>query len=390
MLQPIESNVNGLITYPTIYALDNNSRVRVWYAQLQISTEIVYIRNVSGLEGGKLVESGWKQMEIKNVGRSNETCAEQQGRSEIQSLYKKQLAQGGYHESKETINQSTYTAPMLAQKYGDVASKVINFNDLMWSQPKLDGHRCVASEAGLFTRKGKPFKSVPHIYQLLWPVFQKFPGIILDGELYNHKLKDDFNQISSLVRKSKPDQSDLEKTDKLIQYHIYDVVAPKLTQQQRFDLLDQVFAIVADPAIVAVNTQNVCDQETLDQLYATYLEDGYEGQMVRLNDLYKIDQRPNCLIKRKEFIDEEGLILDIIEGEGNWAGAAKSLTIRLKDGIECSSGIRGNFEAAVKLLAEKDKYLQGNGYATIRYFNRTPSGKPRFPVAVDLMIGNEK
>ncbi len=35
--------------------------------------------------------------------------------------------------------------------------------DSGWSQPKLDGIRCVVDKNGMWTRAGKPITSCPHI-----------------------------------------------------------------------------------------------------------------------------------------------------------------------------------------------------------------------------------
>ena len=45
----------------------------------------------------------------------------------------------------------------------------------------------------------------------LAPFFEKHPGAILDGEFYNHEFKNDFNEIVSLVKKSKPSEQDVAK-----------------------------------------------------------------------------------------------------------------------------------------------------------------------------------
>ena len=120
----------------------------------------------------------------------------------------------------------------------------------------------------------------------------------------------------------------------------------------------------------------------MDKVYAEYMATGYEGQMIRIANSKYENKRTKNLIKRKEFVDSEFPILDIIEGDGNWAGYAKSVLLRLEDGSTCSSGIRGNFEYLKKLLEIKDEFLDGE--ATVRYQNRTPDGKLRFPIVTAI------
>jgi len=69
-------------------------------------------------------------------------------------------------------------------------------------QPKLDGVRCILNAGELTTRAGKPIVSCPHLAKEYY---------LLDGELYNHELKEDFNKIISLVRKTKPTKEDIEE-----------------------------------------------------------------------------------------------------------------------------------------------------------------------------------
>ena len=86
--------------------------------------------------------------------------------------------------------------PMLAYPVSD---KPINYDDKIFMQPKLDGVRCVIqydnSEVKAYSRTGKEWKNIDHILFNLKPWFQLNPDIILDGELYNHSLKDNFEKI---------------------------------------------------------------------------------------------------------------------------------------------------------------------------------------------------
>ena len=95
--------------------------------------------------------------------------------------------------------------PMLAHKF-DI--KRVDYSEPVYIQPKLDGVRCLFTKDGAFSRTGKQFMNVAHIHAELIPFFQQQPDVVLDGELYNHKLKNDFEKIISLVRKQKPTADD--------------------------------------------------------------------------------------------------------------------------------------------------------------------------------------
>ena len=95
--------------------------------------------------------------------------------------------------------------PMLAYP---VSAKPIDYsNGDINIQPKLDGVRCViqynldTARVTAYSRTGKEWKNIEHILEELYPFFMEYPNVILDGELYNHDLKNDFEKIISLVRK---------------------------------------------------------------------------------------------------------------------------------------------------------------------------------------------
>ena len=114
---------------------------------------------------------------------------------------------------------------MLAHKFDE---KRVDFNQPTYIQPKLDGVRCLFTKDGAFSRAGNQFMNVEHIEYDLKPVFNRYPNLILDGELYNHGLKDDFNKIISLVKKKKPTKDDRIEAEQLVQYHMYDVASMKI------------------------------------------------------------------------------------------------------------------------------------------------------------------
>ena len=253
------------------------------------------------------------------------------------------------------------------------------------SQPKLDGIRCIARKDGLYTRAGKKITTCDHIYFELQAFFVEFPDAILDGELYNHELKDDFNKITSLVRKVKPTPEEAAECQKLVEYHVYDCpfwgrgLAEDTISRIKF-IEDQEF----ESPVVTVETSICEDQEQLDALYSQYTEDGYEGQMIRNNAAYE-NKRSKNLLKRKEFITEEFDVVEVLEGSGNWAGYAKHFV--LTDGTETfKSGVRGN-QATLKALLEQEEKPT---WVTCRFFERSVDNIPRFPVVIDWGVGNRE
>jgi DNA ligase-1 len=359
---------------PILYKRDSKGKVRQWQMQVGHSDTEGATRTISGLTDGKKVTSEWNLCEAKNVGKKNGTTVFTQAIAEMEAEVTIR-SERGYFADINKIDELHFTKPMLAKKYED---ETITFP--VFSQPKLDGIRCIAREDGLWSRQGKRIVSVPHIEDALRPIFDSLPDLVLDGELYADSLADDFNEITSLVRKEKNVDPDAAKK---IFYHIYDCVDPAETQV-RLDAVKSLFIEWPKLSEVAkmVPTDSAENQEKLDSYYSEYIAAGYEGQMIRIIGKPYENKRSKFLLKRKEFETEEVEVLEVVEGLGNWSGMVKSFRCKLPDGTEFSSGVRGTQEKMTNLL-----YSKKPDWATVRYFNLTPDGVPRFPVVVDWGYG---
>lgn len=370
-----------VLTSETLYKLDSKGKVRVWYAETGTDGTRWGLRSIAGLEDGKKVTSEWTFVEQKNVGRSNETSLEEQATIEMQSEVQKKKDRG-YFSDLKNINTFDKFKPMLAEKFEDVE---VNFAaGGVYSQPKLDGIRCIARKDGLWTRSGKEIVAVPHIWESLQPFFENHPNMILDGELYNHELKDDFNSITSMVRKTKPKSEDLVKSKELVQYHVYDVIVvdePELEFRKR-ELLR--YEALVD-YIRIVPTMHVPTRAGLDSLYEGYLEHGYEGQMVRIDRPYE-NKRTKNLLKRKEFLTDEFEVVEVLEGQGNWQGCVKHFVLRLNSEKTFQAGVRGDMDTLRVMWKNQEK----PDWVTLRYFTPTPDGVPRFPVVIDWGKGKRE
>jgi DNA ligase-1 len=118
----------------------------------------------------------------------------------------------------------------------------------------------------------------------------------------------------------------------------------------------------------------------IERLYGEYVDDGYEGQMIRVNKPYE-NKRSKFLLKHKTFQDQEFKILDIVEGEGNRTGTAGYMVFEIA-GQRFKSNIKGEFEHLQRILQERDLLIGKT--ATIKYFNLTPAGIPRFPYVTKI------
>ena len=259
----------------------------------------------------------------------------------------------------------------------------------------MDGIRCLLrledGELVARTRNGKIIDCVEHIKVDLVSVFDKYPNLVLDGELYNHELKENFKKITSLVRKKRPtdpkklqefQEVALRESEDLIEYWVYDMHCPKNKKfSERYEFLDRCLSGFF-PSIVLVETYLLETSEKVDEVYSLYMDSGYEGQMLRKDQPYET-RRSKSLLKRKDFQDNEYLVVDVMEGVGNRKGTAGNLVVKCLDtGKTFHSNIKANFTKLTEILNNKDDFV--GKLVTIQYFNLTPDGIPRFPFAIEF------
>jgi ATP-dependent DNA ligase len=364
------------MTLPTLFARTSTGAVQQWTIQVEGSA----YRTVHGQVDGKLQTTEWMICFPKNQNRSNATTAEEQALKEASSIWQKKK-DSGYFENVSDIDIELFTEPMLADPFNK-REKDIKYP--VYSQPKLDGIRCIARPDGLWTRKGKRHLGVPHIEEALKSFFQTGTSLLLDGELYCDKFSDDFNAICSIVRKEKLSDEDIIKSRENLQFWVYDVIEPQpfTRRNARLAMLEST-TFAANPYIKFVQSNLCFDREQLDDQYATYLEQGYEGQIIRdCSGLYE-HKRTKNLLKRKEFMTEEFEILDILEGEGNKTGIASSALFKTVEGKFFNSNIKGNRAFCKDLWVNRERYIGQMG--TVQFFGYTPGESiPRFPYLIEV------
>lgn len=364
------------LKHPTLYNIDSKGKVREWRMEVKGDQ----YRTISGAQGGKQVTTEWTTAVAKNVGSSNEKTPEEQAVLEVESQYKKKL-KGKYHETMDTIKQGAHIFEVMLANKWEKQKNEVDYGTNVYVQPKLDGIRCVLTKDGAMSRTGTPIVSIPHIIEMFKPVFAKYPNAVFDGELYNHLLKDNFSEIVSIIRQVKPDASDLVKSAKLAQYHVYDFPTDiKAKFSERYAELVRVHdEFKLGEAFQLVPTIQVNNEEGVDDAYGEYLAAGYEGGIIRLNKEY-ITRRSNYLLKRKDFDDAEFTIIRIEEGRGNWAGVAKRVVFRNDlTNAEVGAGMKGSKDYAAHVLKNASSYI--GKQATIQFFGRSQDKIPRFPIA---------
>lgn len=368
---------NNYKQYPPLYKIDSKGKLRIWFIETDV--DLGY-RVTAGLYDGKRVVNAFKEVKPKNVGRANETSVSEQIEKEVAALYDNQTRVEGYWPNIEDAGKGkSYFAPMLADKYVKITPKKI-----VASQPKFDGFRCIVYEDRIHSREGEPFYSVPHIQEQLSDLTKAYPNLRFDGELYNHDLKDDFAKIQSLLtRQVGLTEEHYAETLRLVQYHVYDlfdVDRPWLKFKERNALLQELLKTSDRPNIIPVETVYCEGHDAVVKEYVRLIAEGYEGQMVREPDTpYEVDKRSKTLKKHKPTFDFECTIVDIKEGVGNWAGAAKQATVYNAElDLTTDVGIAGERDFLKTVFNEREKYI--GTLATIEHMGVTKHKKLRFGI----------
>ena len=302
----------------------------------------------------------------KNVGKANETSAEEQAKLELESMFKKQLDKGYSEQGKKKSTKRPL--PMLANKFKERGHKIT------WPayvQPKFNGMRMLYDGKKAWSRMGKDI--IPEVIQHL--KFETW-GHIVDGELIlpgNLILQ----ETMKAAKKFYPGLSDT------LLYIVYDVVEPDKTFSERYDILKKlVTAKGVSKNVILAPTHQVIDVADVVTYHKKFTSEKYEGTMIRDNSCgYEIGHRSNQLQKYKDFVDAEFEIIGVKEGEGSFKGCAifKCITLEGKD-FDCTP--EGSMEHRKELFKNRDNYI--GKFLTVQYAELTKDKKPQFPVGVDI------
>ena len=266
--------------------------------------------------------------------------------------------------------------PMLAHKFDNSR---VDWSLPVYIQPKLDGVRCLFTKDGAYSRTGKKFMNLAHIELALLSFFKDNPDIVLDGELYNHKLKNDFEKIISLVRKQKPTADDRLNAQHLVQFHMYDYFDGVKYDSYKTRMQQLVSSNLYDAQVKYVPTKLVDTYSYARLLHEEFLEDGYEGSIIRLNGLYK-HGRSYDLMKFKDFSDAEATIVGYELGKGKRTGTLGKFLMMDDEGVQfgCPPGKGYSYKDLSKMLLNINDYIGQR--ATFTYFQRTQAGSYRHPL----------
>jgi ATP-dependent DNA ligase len=378
----------------TIYKRTKSGKIQIWLAH--VDSENGRYRTVSGQIDGAHTTSEWTVCEPKNIGKSNETTVSQQAFLEVEAMYRKRLERE-YHKSIDEIDHKRYTKPEKALKWYEDSKKRPTKGSLIGVQPKLDGMRCLASSVGCRSQDGKIIPGAPHITEALKDFHEKYPEFELDGELYNHEFKEDFEGLMSSLKKEPKTPELAQRARNVVQYHVYDIVCSRPYWEKsnesddpfsvgRYQILENIFDIFFEKygqmfQLVPMVVTHMDDTgKVVEDIDDDYIEQGYEGSIVRvLSDRsgYEAGARRK-MFKVKNFIDDEFPIVEVLEGKGNWSGHAKAIRVQLPNGNICKASVKGDKEYARDLLLKKNEIV--GKLATVKYLRYSKKGMLNLPI----------
>jgi len=370
-----------MTTFPTLYSKNSNGSVNQWTVSVEATEEgFGKITTVYGQVGGKLQPTVDILKEGKNLGKKNETTALEQATLKAKQTFDKKVKEGYLEDlSRAQAGEADLPGiePMLAFPI-EKKEKYATFPAI--AQPKLDGFRCIAmvqnGKARLFSRTRKEIFTLPHIIEQIEKVFGFLGEYTLDGELYNHELKHDFPRLASIIKRD-----ELHPDHTLIQYHIYDTVAPG-GYLERNEKTNELIILAAEHAknLILVGYEMVNNRDELNQKFVDYLGDNYEGAMYRSIEGEYENKRSPSLLKVKEMDDAEFVVVGVEEGNGKLMGKAGALILKTEDGQEFKAKMKGALDSLTEYLVNFDKYK--GKMVTVQFQGRSPDNIPRFPVGL--------
>jgi ATP-dependent DNA ligase len=344
-----------------------------------------------GQIGGALIRTPGTKCKGKNIGRANETTAEEQASAEAQSKHESKLKRSGYVDTLEGARAGEESDllqggiwPQLAEKYRDYGDK------LSWpcdAQRKYNGHRCIAivkdGVCTLWSRKRNPILSVPHINRAIEALGHNEAQF--DGELFDFELVRDkgLEALTHITRSSKPVAG-----HEVIKYHIYDTPQEALTWADRKVYLDKGLGTKPTLPLVRAETLSMPDIDTAMEFLEAMVDEGQEGIMLRdLKSTYLSHptRRSKGLLKLKgsenKYDDGEFKVVGVEEGRGKMAGKAKFLCVTDK-GLPFTAKMKGKLDNLVQYLEHPE--LAVGRMLTVQYIGWSKKGKPWMPVGLQF------
>lgn len=373
-------------TKPMLYSKSSTGKIQEWVIEvkkLDNETDESVIIVKAGQQGGKKTTHKTIITKGKNIGRSNETTPFEQACKEALSKWENKKKKA-VENIEQLDDESVFIKPLLAKVYKDHKNKV---EYPVYTQEKFNGVRGVAvlheNKALFFSRNGKVY-NIPYISKELLMVYadNNCPNIMFDGEIYLHGVPLEY--IAGCMNRKSSISKLKDKVGCKLQYWIYDIYDKdnkNMTFKKRNKLLNNLDWREYKYLKIA-NTDIAKDESKLISLFNQYIENGYEGLMVRnKNGIYKPGARSSDLLKLKSFMDAEYEIVGYNEGRGKYENVP-IWVCKTEDGSKFNVTPKGNMEHKKYLFDNADSMI--GKLLTVQYAELTTKGTPRFGIGITI------
>jgi DNA ligase-1 len=365
-------------TLPTLYGKDISGKSKQWTATVFTDGQRARYTVEYGQVGGKLQTTSTDYTEGKNIGKKNETTPLQQCCSEIRKKWADKKEKERYSETMDDSDAGgSKVFPMLAHVYDPKKNTRILYPCFV--QPKLDGLRCLIykeSNGSIVTqsRTGGFYATMGHITNGLTQFFEIHPTAVLDGELYTNIYP--FEELCGIIKRTtKLSDADLEKL-RFVHFHIYDVVLPKSPYTDRYAFIVQNAHLFPPSSFEIVKTEEVTNVTEFKQKFTEYIQEGYEGIMLRNKKGLYVNNRSHDLQKYKEFEEDEFVIVGFEEARGRDAGSVIWICAT-KTGEKFDCRPIGSLEHRSELFRNASTHI--GKMLTVKFQELSENGIPRFP-----------
>jgi DNA ligase 1 len=259
---------------------------------------------------------------------------------------------------KTNTDDNDNIIPMKCQKYyktvkrKGVETEVVRLDEYpIVAQPKFNGVRAfINKDLTIFSKKGLEYTILDHLIPDLKLCNFEYEGIdiILDGELYIPG--EILSNIVSGVRTRNVFTS-------AIKFYCFDLAIPNLNQEERDRIRQEVVPhLTTNDTIINVRSQLIRNETEADDYFKWCLDNKFEGTIYRdLYSVYGFGKRPQYITKRKQYLEEEFTIIDIVpmEKDPN-LGMFVCMT---KEGKSFTVVPEGSHEQKAEYLRNKSTYL---------------------------------
>ena len=344
-----------------LFSKDNAGNVLSWEAKLILNKGLYDLQVCHGRFNGAMQFEWERQIEPKNVGKSNETTPLEQALSRLRSRANIKKRKGYVELSDEEYvafmrtspnNQEVYlrnivpnvktdldghVKPMLANHYFRSKKNWTDPTGKVWKdrkyyylknpheekekgaimpkfpcygQPKINGVRATISmqeeEVIIKSRDGMRYDAVVHVKQWMLDIFNRVEeDIVFDGELFIYG--ESLQTIQGSVK-----SADLN-TSRVV-YIIYDLAIENFTNKERWEALKQMNEQgLIFGSVELIRTWVLKNDKQVQKFCDRFIKEGHEGIILRdMNATYNFGRRRNNMVKLKRTISEDFLITGVV------------------------------------------------------------------------------